>query len=193
MKRPRLSPSGPFLPPAPGGFGYVSRVFYEQGPLVETNVVEGAPGPPGTILIDIPIVVAAADLPDLTWDAAGEVRFEILQPEPEEPRLFSLGLTIGIQGAGAPTPTPVQFVAVTGWPHFDVDVDGNPFPQNETVARWAWNAALFAPMAAGTNHVVLGLTFFGGGPPVHNALVGIRSCDLIVREYRGAQFIPPTP
>ncbi len=192
MKRPRLSPSGPFLPPSPGGFGYVSRIWYEQGPLVQVNVPEGGFGPPGTILIDVPITVAAADLPDLTWVAEGTIDFTILQPEPEDPRLFSLMLAIGIQGAGAPPPaTTVSTTRSTAWPYFFED--GNPQPQNPTQVKWVWSATTFPIMAAGINHVVLGLTFFGGGVPPHNALVDVRDAEIVVREYRGVQYTPPTP
>jgi hypothetical protein len=189
--RPRLSPSGPFLPQSPSQFGYISRIWYDVGPDVIANVLEGAPGPPGTILVDIPIVVAAADLADLTWEAEAEVRYAIEIPEPEDPRLFALSFTLGVQPAGAPAATPVIVNDADGWPHFPVLEDGgNANPVNLGLAHWVWDAASF-PMLAGTNHVVCGLTFFGGGPAPHTAIVQVNQARLTVREYRGTTYTPP--
>jgi hypothetical protein len=182
--RPRLSPSGPYLS-NPGNYGYISRVWYGTGPAQITNVAEGDPGPPGTILVDIPIVVAAGDLGDLTWEAEAEVRYAIEIPEPEDPRLFSLSFTLGVQPAGQPNPTSVIVNPSDGWPHFELD--GNSDPVNLGLAHWVWDAASF-PMAAGTNHVVCGLTFFGGGPAPHTAVVQVNQARLTVREYRSTTF-----
>ncbi len=191
-KRPRLSPSGPFLGQPPGNFGYVSRILYDTGPDIITNVVEGAPGPPGTSLVDIPLTVAAADLPDLTWEAEGEVTYDILQAGTEDPRLFNVAFTLGLQGVGVPTPTAVVVNQSPAWPHWlPAEDGGNVLPINRGSVHWIWNAATYAPFAAGLNHIMIGLTFFGGGPPVHNAVVQVNAARLWVREYRGVLYTPP--
>ena len=176
----RVSPSGPFAPTGGDLDGYVRRIWYATGPKVVVDVPEDT-NPPGETLIDVPVVLTAADdLPDLRWTVEATARYTIEADDLEDPVLFSMGLVIGLQAAGAVVPTTYRFVQSPGWPYYPDD-DNQPV-YNVGVVQTAWDIVHY-PWLVGTNHVTLGLCFFGGG--VHEAHVGIGMASMIVREYRG--------